>query len=96
MRPVLMQVGNTGAVGSAAGLADRADVRGSILGAIGDPPAGISKGKLANHGAPVEFIVRRDDGQIISVVQTNDDKFQPGDRTLLTQGAQTRLARAGA
>jgi outer membrane lipoprotein SlyB len=100
MRPVLVQEGNTGPgtgpAGVAAGFTGEGDVRGSILGAIGGAPVGISKGKPGTHAAPVEFIVRRDDGQIISVVQANDDKFRTGDRALLTQGAQTRLTRAGA
>jgi outer membrane lipoprotein SlyB len=47
--------------------------------------------------AAVEFIVRTDDGQTISVVQGNEDRFRPGERVLLARGgARTRIVRAAA
>jgi len=45
--------------------------------------------------AAVEFIIRTDDGQTISVVQANEDRFRPGERVLLARGgARTRIQRA--
>ena len=41
----------------------------------------------------VEFIIREADGQIISVVQSNQENFRPGERVLLTRGNRTRIAR---
>jgi outer membrane lipoprotein SlyB len=44
-------------------------------------------------GSDVEFIVRDGSSQIISVVQTNEENFHPGNRVVLTRGARTRIAR---
>jgi outer membrane lipoprotein SlyB len=65
--------------------AARDDIRGSILAAIGSS---------ADIGPAAEFIVREDNGQTVSVVQTDDANFQPGDHVLLTRGPHTRIARA--
>lgn len=42
-----------------------------------------------------EFIVRTDDGAILSVVQTNEAGFHVGDRVIILRGEQARLARPG-
>jgi outer membrane lipoprotein SlyB len=42
----------------------------------------------------VEFIVREDDGQVISVVQPGGSAFTPGERVMILHGAATRLAAA--
>ena len=48
----------------------------------------------AGRSAPaMEFIIRENDGRTISVVQTDADGFQPGERVTLTGGARTRIAR---
>ena len=39
-------------------------------------------------------LIREDSGQTISVVQTNEEGFQAGERVVLTRGARTRIARA--
>jgi len=62
-------------------------VRNNILVAIGFSDA-------AAPGPAVEFIIRDDGGNAVSVVQTNDDNFRPGERVVLTHGARTRIARA--
>lgn len=67
------------------------DIRGAILGAIG---GGVASDALARDGGATEFIVRQDDGQTISVVQTNTDNFHPGDRVVLTRSPSTHVARA--
>ncbi len=106
MRPVTVQ-GQPNGVGTVAGAAVGAtagsfiggsSVRGNILGAIG----GAVIGGLAGHaiaggvstGQAVEFIIRQDNGQTISVVQTDEENFRPGDRVVLTFGARTRISHA--
>ncbi len=105
MRPVAVQGGGTGlgAIGGAAagGVAGsfigNNDVRGNILGAIGGAIVGGVVGSAVegglSQGQAVEFILRDDSGQTISVVQTNEENFQVGERVIITRGARTRLAR---
>jgi outer membrane lipoprotein SlyB len=88
------------AVGATAGsLLGRGDPRANIIGAIAGAIVGGIAGnaieRSASTGMAVEFIIREDDGQTISVVQTNEDGFRPGDRVVLTRGARTRLQHAG-
>jgi len=45
--------------------------------------------------ALLEFIVRADDGAMLSVVQTNAPGFHEGDRVTILRGDRTRLARPG-
>ena len=42
----------------------------------------------------VEFIVRVDDGTVLSIVQPNDQALRKGDRVIIVHGEQTRLARS--
>ena len=81
--------------GSLLGRGDtRAGIVGVIAGAIVGGMAGSAIEASANTGSAVEFIIREDNGQAISVVQTNEDGFRPGERVVLTRGARTRLQRA--
>jgi outer membrane lipoprotein SlyB len=59
--------------------------------AFGGPMAGGIEG--APTSPAVEFIVRKDSGDTISVVQSNDENFRPGERVGLTDGPHTRVAR---
>jgi outer membrane lipoprotein SlyB len=105
MRAVEIQGQNTGvgtlggaAVGGIAGSAiGRNDARGNILGAVAGAVIGGIAGTVAerslNKGDAVEFVIREDDGRTITVVQTNEENFRPGDRVALSRGARTRLAR---
>jgi outer membrane lipoprotein SlyB len=107
MRPVTVKGESTGvgalggaAVGGVAGsFIGRNDVRGNILGAVGGAIVGGLAGSAiesqVSTGSAIEFIIREDNGQTISVVQTNEDQFRPGDRIVLTRGARTRIARTG-
>lgn len=108
MRVVTVQGDNTGvgtlggaAIGGVAGsFIGRGDARGNILGAVGGALVGglvgtVAEGSL-NKGQAVEFIIQEDNApQPISVVQTNEENFRPGERVILSRGARTRLARAG-
>jgi outer membrane lipoprotein SlyB len=65
------------------------DIRGSILGAVGNRlPAGTAT------TAACEFIVREDNGQTVSVVQTDEVGLRPGDRVVLSVGSRAHLSRA--
>ncbi len=52
-------------------------------------------GQAAGADDPaVEFIVREDDGQVVSVVQPGGSRLTPGERVMIVHGAATRLAAA--
>lgn len=104
MRPVTVRgdqsgVGTLGgaAAGGVAGSFIGGDPRMNILGAIGGAIIGGLTGSAvegsARTGNAVEFIIREDTGQTISVVQTNEEGFLSGERVVLTRGARTRIAR---
>jgi outer membrane lipoprotein SlyB len=108
MRGVVVQGQGSGvgvlggaAVGGVAGsFIGRNDIRANILGAVGGALVGGLVGAMAENaastGTAVEFIIQEDNsGSPISVVQTNEDNFHPGDRVVLSRGSRTRLARAG-
>ncbi len=51
-------------------------------------------GKSTAASMPVtEFIVRTDDGNVISIVQVNDAGYHVGDRVIIPRGDPARLAR---
>ncbi len=84
-----------GAAGSYLGRGDpRAGIIGAVGGAILGGLAGSAAEKSLSGGNAVEFIIREDNGQTISVVQTNEENFQSGERVILSRGARTRIARA--
>ncbi len=104
MRPVTVQGGSSGvgtfggaAAGATAGSFIGGDPRTRILGAIGGAIIGGITGSAvegaATGGQAMEFIIREDNGQTISVVQTNEEAFQPNERVVLTRGARTRIGR---
>ena len=67
-------------------------VRDSILGAIGGAKAAGAGSPGAGAGA-VEFIIRDDAGQTLSVVQPDTMHFRTGERVVLAGGEHTRIAR---
>ena len=104
MRPVTLQGGRSGvgtlggaAAGATAGSFIGGDPRMHILGAIGGAIigglAGTAAEGAATTGQAMEFIIREDSGQTISVVQSNEEGFQPNERVVLTRGARTRIGR---
>lgn len=105
MRNVAIQGSNSG-LGTLGGAA-AGGVAGSFIGGNGGPLwhiigalGGAGLGAVAGHatetamnkGAAVEFIIRQDDGQTISVVQSNENNFQPGQRVAIIHGPHIRLA----
>jgi outer membrane lipoprotein SlyB len=108
MRGTVVQGRNSGvgalggaAVGGTAGsFIGRNDVRGNILGAVGGAVVGGLVGYAAetalSSGPAVEFIIQEDNAPApISLVQTNEGNFRPGERVVLSRGARTRIARLG-
>ena len=84
-----------GAAGSYIGGRDpRANILGAVAGAIVGGVAGSAAEGSLSQGTAVEFVIREDNGRTITVVQTNEDNFQPGERVVLSRGARTRIARA--
>jgi outer membrane lipoprotein SlyB len=83
--------------GAVAGSFIGGDRRTNILGAIGGAVVGGLVGnvveKSTSTGQAMEFIIQEDNAaQPISVVQTNEENFRPGQRIVLTRGDRTRLA----
>ncbi len=105
MRAVTVQ-NNTGpGVGTLAGVAAGGiagsfiggGARSNLLGAIGGAVLGGVVGSAieggVSQGQAVEFIIREENGQTISVVQTNEEDLRAGDRVIMTRGARTRIGR---
>jgi outer membrane lipoprotein SlyB len=67
------------------------EMRDRILGAIGD---GGQAARGIGSAASVEFIIRGDDGQTISVVQSDEAHFHPGERVILAGGEHSRIVPA--
>ncbi|MFT8244334.1 glycine zipper 2TM domain-containing protein [Roseomonas sp. BN140053] len=105
LRPVTVQ-GNgagVGAVGGAVagGLAGSfigGDPRSNIIAGLGGALlgglAGSAIGNAASTGQAVEFFIGEDYGTDISVVQTNEEGLQVGDRVVISRGDRTRISRA--
>jgi len=67
-------------------VARRAEAAPGILAAVGEVPGA--------DDPVMEFIVREDDGQVVSVVEPGGSGLAPGERVMIVHGAETRLAAA--
>jgi outer membrane lipoprotein SlyB len=84
-----------GAAGSAIGHG-RAGILGGVAGAIGGLLAGSAIEQGLTSGPATRFFIRRDDGQIVSVVQTNEAQIRTGERVLvIDEGGTARITREG-
>ncbi|MBC7634445.1 MAG: hypothetical protein H7251_02460 [Acetobacteraceae bacterium] len=105
MRSVMVQNNSGPGVGTLAGVAAGGiagsfiggGARSNLLGAIGGAVLGGVVGNAieggVSQGEAVEFIIREESGQTISVVQTNEEDLRPGDQVIMTRGARTRIGR---
>ena len=88
------------AAGGVAGSFIGGDTTANILGALGGALIGGFAGNAIQNqvgrGTATEFILQEDGGGTIAVVQTNEDRFVPGERVLIIRGDRTRLARGAA
>jgi outer membrane lipoprotein SlyB len=82
-----------GVAGSFIGGDPRSNILGGLAGAVIGGVAGHEIGKSVSTGDAVEFVIREEGGGTISVVQTNELNFHPGERVLIIRGDRTRLAR---
>jgi outer membrane lipoprotein SlyB len=88
-----------GLAGGAAGAAigrGRAGILTGIAGAIGGALIGNAIERSMSRNDDTEFVVERDDGQIVNVQQRDDQNLQTGDRVnLIQQGGRMRVVPAG-
>ena len=84
-----------GAAGSTVGHG-RGNILGGVVGAIGGVLAGAAIEQGVTSGNATRFFIRRDDGQVVSVVQTNEPQFRTGERVLIIdEGGTARITREG-
>jgi hypothetical protein len=67
-------------------VARQAEAAPGILAALGTVPG--------TDNPATEFIIREDDGQVISVVEPGGSRLMPGERVMVRQGPETTLAAA--
>lgn len=66
---------------------------GAVLGAVAGGIAGSAIEEGATRQSAIEITVRFDDGRMIAVTQSMDEKFQPGDKVhVLTGSGVTRIS----
>lgn len=83
-----------GVAGSFIGGDWRSNALAGIGGAIIGGMAGNAIERGVTQGQATEFFVRMDQGGDMSVVQTNEEGLQVGDRVVVASGDRTRLSRA--
>lgn len=83
------------ALGAAGGIGLGHSTSGSLAGGVGGAIVGgvvghvIDKG--VNHHQGYEYIIRLKEGETVSVTQTEDLRFSPGQSVLVIYGAMTRI-----
>jgi outer membrane lipoprotein SlyB len=98
--------GTSSGLGAAAGAAGGgvagsyiggSDVRANILGAIGGAVvggiAGAAVERAATEAGAVEFIIKQDNGQLIALVQTNEEGLNIGEDVLILRSDKVRVIR---
>ena len=90
---VVAGAGAGGVAGSKIGSGARANILGAILGAVvGGLIGAATEQELAKAGA-VEFVIKQEDGQVIAVVQTNEEGLKVGDDVLILRSDRVRVVR---
>lgn len=93
------QVGG-GVVGGVAGSAigsGRWSIITAVVGAVGGAFAGDAVERGVTSGTATRFYVRKEDGSVINVVQTNEAQLRVGDRVMMIEGGgKLRLSREAA
>lgn len=80
-----------GVAGSTIGGGDTAHILGAIGGALVGGIAGDAAQAGLSKQTGYEYIVRLDNGSMVTVVQGNDVYIQPGQRCLVIYGRQARV-----
>lgn len=104
VRPVEVGGSNSGIgagagaiAGGTAGSTIGGSVEANIIGAVGGAVVGGVAGAMAESGLTSgkahEFVVQKDDGKTVAIVQGNEQGLQVGERVLLLQSGKVRLVR---
>ena len=80
-----------GAAGSTLGGSPEANVVGAVGGAVIGGVVGESIDKNIHKKHGIEYILRKKNGSLISVVQTNEIDFKIGQQVLIIYGNKTRM-----
>jgi len=56
--------------------------------------AGRAAERRVTTGTSYRFMIQKEDGQTVAIVQSNELGFRPGDRVVIVRGRTTRLERA--
>lgn len=84
-----------GVAGSAIG-SGRGSIITAVIGAVGGAFAGDAVERGVTRGKATRFYIRRDDGSVVNVVQTNEAQMRVGDRVMMLEGGgKLRLTREG-
>ena len=79
--------------GSSAGNDSRSNVAGAIVGAVVGGLAGAAIEEDSTKGLASEFIIEQNNGQIIAIVQTNEENLQVGEQVLILRSGKARVIR---
>jgi len=104
LREVEISGSNTGlgagagaAAGATAGSYVGGDFRTNIIGAIGGAVVGGLAGAVVEEGATqakaTEFLIRKDNGDTVVIVQSNADALAVGDRIMIIRMDRVRIVR---
>lgn len=77
--------------GSSLGSGASANIMGAVGGALVGGVIGHAVDKAANQHKGVEYIIKLDDGETISIVQLNKLQFKVNQHVLIIYGATTRI-----
>lgn len=81
-----------GAVGgSGLGRGNRANIAGAIAGAVAGGLLGSAIEENATKAVAFEFIIEKNDGQVIAVAQTNEEALRVGDPVLIVHSDKIRI-----
>ncbi|OPZ79164.1 MAG: Outer membrane lipoprotein pcp precursor [Alphaproteobacteria bacterium ADurb.Bin438] len=77
--------------GSMLGGGTRSNLAGGIVGGLAGGIAGRQTEKAIMKGTSYRFMVEKDNGKTVSIIQSNEKNFNIGDNVLIIKGKQTRL-----
>jgi len=82
-----------GAAGSAIGGGTRSNIIGAVGGALVGGIAGATAEQSATSGTAYEFLIDQENGQTISVVQSNEQNLQVGEKVMIVRSDKARVIR---
>ena len=80
-----------GVAGSYIGGDTRAHILGAIGGALVGGIAGAAAERAATKAGAMEFIIEQDNGQLIAIVQTNEESIAVGESVLILRSDRVRV-----